>query len=268
MTVLLEARGLLVGRVRPLWPGLDLTIEARSCTVVLGPNGIGKSTLAATLAGVLPARGGELLLDGRSVASWSPRERARRMSFVPQVPPADPGFRVREYVSLGLYPHLGWPGLPGPDDVTRVDAILAELGLDSVATSRLDRVSGGERQRARLAQALVQQTDVLVLDEPTTWLDPGAQVDLSRVLRRWTSERGRALVIVLHDLNLASLVGDRLVWLGTDGIARQGTPDEVLTQDFIEEAYGASFRLCRDPVSGRMVVIPSLDPTGPSPDGA
>ena len=268
MAPLLEARGLVVGRNRPLWPALDLVVSEGECIGVLGVNGVGKSTLAATLAGVLSPLAGDLHLAGRPWDGWSARERARHVAFVPQVPPPDMGFRVREYIALGRHPHMEWPGFLGDADDDRIVGVIAEMGLGDVAMARLDRLSGGERQRVRLAQALVQEAGLLVLDEPTTWLDPGAQIDLARVLQRWKRGPGRALIIVLHDINLASLLSDRLLWMGRAGIESQGPVADVITDGFLASVYGANFRLCRDAASGRTFVIPSLEPTGSSWDGA
>jgi iron complex transport system ATP-binding protein len=183
------------------------------------------------------------------------------VAFLPQQPAPDLGFRVRDYVALGRHPHSTWSGGHDPEGPGIVAATLAELGLSELADRSFDRLSGGERQRVRLAQALVQEPSLLVLDEPTTWLDPGAQVELATVLRQRSRRRGLAMVTVLHDLNLVMALCDRMVWIGVEGIEASGPPQEVLTESLLTRAYGPRFQLRTDRSTGTVIVLPTLGPT-------
>jgi iron complex transport system ATP-binding protein len=210
---------------------------------IVGPNGAGKTTLLRCLAGLRRPSRGEVAHRGRSFAGLSRRDLARRIAYVPQVRPANVPLTVREVVELGRYPHLSRFQLaPSAVDHRAVDSALAAAGIEAFADRPLDELSGGERQMAWIAAALAQEAEVLILDEPTTHLDPRHQRDVAGLLHRLHRECGATVLLATHDLDLAGLLGDRVLALRSGRIVALGPPREVLAADSLAALFDAPFR--------------------------
>lgn len=245
MTSLVAARDLAweAGGRRVLGP-LDLEVRSGECLVIVGPNGAGKTTLLRLLTGLLRPRTGDLAWCGRPYAGLSRRELARRIAYVPQIRPARVPLTVEEVVLLGRYPHLSalqWA--PRPSDFTAVTEALSRTGVEDLRGRHVDELSGGERQAVFIAAALAQEAELLVLDEPTIHLDARHQSDLAGLLLRLAGESGRTVVLATHDLNLAGLLGDRLLALEGGRILAAGRPAEILRPDLLENLFRARFEI-------------------------
>ena len=223
---------------------------------IVGPNGAGKSTLLRILAGLLRPAAGAVAIDGQDIATLSRAAVARRIAVVPQIFDTLFPFTVREVVGLGRTARLGAFGRASADDVVAVDRAMAELELGPLASRPIDRLSGGERQRAVLAMALAQETDMLLLDEPTVHLDPGHQLATLELLRELGTRRQLAVCAVLHDLNLASAFASRIVVIADGRIVRDGTSLEVIHPDLVTAVFGEGLEVvARD---GHPAVLPRL----------
>ncbi|WP_258946968.1 ABC transporter ATP-binding protein [Lentzea californiensis] len=257
MSVRLEASSLSVGYgERQVVDSLDLSIIDGTVTAVIGPNGCGKSTLLKALGRLLPARSGAVLLDGKQIDSMSTRDVARVLGMLPQAPSAPEGLTVADLVARGRHPHQAWYRQWSSDDAAAVDAALAMTGILDLAERTVDELSGGQRQRAWISMALAQGTDLLLLDEPTTYLDLAHQIDVLDLVQELHSSMGRTIVMVLHDLNLAARYADTIVAMRDGRIVAQGAPGQVLTEQMLLDVFGLDARVVEDPVSGTPLVVP------------
>jgi iron complex transport system ATP-binding protein len=236
--------------------GLDLDVLAGTITAVIGPNGCGKSTLLRALGRLLKPTGGQVLLDGKRIDKVPTREVAKVLGLLPQAPTAPEGLTVADLVARGRHPHQAWYRQWSADDEEAVAQALEWTGIVDLAERPVDELSGGQRQRAWISMALAQGTDLLLLDEPTTFLDLAHQVDVLDLIRRMHAEAGRTVVMVLHDLNLAARYADRLVAMRDGRIVASGEPAAVLTEDLLAEVFGLAARVIADPVAGGPLVIP------------
>jgi ABC-type cobalamin/Fe3+-siderophores transport system ATPase subunit len=253
----LEARDLTVALGgEAVLDGVGLEIAAGAVTALVGPNGSGKSTLLRTLARVLRPRRGAVLLDGRELHSTPTAEVARRLAYLPQDAVAPAGMTVRALVELGRRPHLGRLGFLGRADREAVEWALAATSTEAFAERRVDTLSGGERQRAWLALALAQRTELLLLDEPTTYLDVRHQLDVLALVRRLNSEHGLTVCWVLHDLNAAVAFSDAMVWLRAGRVLAAGTPEVLLTAELVRRAFDVDGAVVPDPGTGVPVFLP------------
>ncbi len=253
----IAARGLTVGYGQdPVLRDLDLQIPADRVTTLIGPNGCGKSTLLKSLCDLLPFTG-EVLLEGRSIRELKGVQRARRLTLLPQSPTAPEGLSVAGLVARGRHPYQSWLAQwsARDDDVVR-DALEA-TGLLDLAQRPIAALSGGQRQRVWIAMALAQDTPTLLLDEPTTYLDLAFSIDVLSLVRRLRQERGKTVVMVLHDLNLAIRHSDHLVALAGGAVAAQGAPEQIITPELLEEVFGLTAVVVEDPVTGGPLVVPA-----------
>lgn len=253
----LEARSLAAGYDRDLViEALDLRVETGEIVALVGPNGSGKSTLLRALGRVLRPRGGAVLLDGRALAEWQTREIARQLAMLPQGPALGSDLSVHELVWMGRSPHQGILGLPTAADREAVAWAIAETGIGEFGTRQLSSLSGGERQRVWLAMALAQQPQVLLLDEPTTFLDLNHQLEVLDLIRYLNDEHGITVVMVLHDLNQAARYASRVVALHQGRIHAQGSPTDVLNTDTLSEVFSVQARILPGPDGVSMVIVP------------
>ncbi|MGJ6962165.1 ABC transporter ATP-binding protein [Streptosporangium sp. G11] len=236
--------------------GLDLGIEAGTVTTIIGPNGCGKSTLLRAMGRLLKPSGGEVLLDGKRIDKMPSKEVARILGVLPQAPSAPEGLTVADLVARGRHPHQTWYRQWSSDDESTVAEALAMTGLLDLGDRPLDELSGGQRQRAWISMALAQGTDLLLLDEPTTFLDLAHQVEVLELVRRLHRELDRTVVMVLHDLNLAARYADRLVAMRDGRVVAAGPPAEVLTEALLAEVFELDAKVIEDPVAGTPLVIP------------
>jgi iron complex transport system ATP-binding protein len=240
----------------PIIDGLSLTIPTGQMTVLVGGNGSGKSTLLRTLARLLKPRAGTVVLDGASIASLPTREVAKRLGMLPQGPVAPEGLTVRQLVAQGRYPHQGWLGQWSDRDEELTRAALDATELHDLSDRPLDALSGGQRQRAWIAMTLAQDTPILLLDEPTTFLDVAHQLDILELLRELNRRRGRTVVMVLHDLNQAARYADYLIALRTGQVVVAGSPGEVITEELVRAVFDLESRVIPDPIAGTPLCIP------------
>jgi iron complex transport system ATP-binding protein len=231
----------------------SLSVEAGEWVGLIGPNGAGKTTVLRAIAGLVPYTGG-IGVRGAEVAALSRREVARRIALVPQSPVLPPDMSMLEYVLLGRTPHLGYAATPGARDVDSCRLALARLDAAHLADRRLGSLSGGEWQRAVLARAMAQDAGLILLDEPTTALDVGAQQQVLELIARLRSEAGLTVVSAMHDLTIAGQYADRLVLLDGGREVASGAPKDVLTEEHVARHYGASDRILSDEDTGSAVV--------------
>ncbi len=236
--------------------GIDLTIPSGATTAVVGPNGCGKSTLLRGLGRLLPARGGRVLLDGQEISSLPTKAVARVVGLLPQAPLAPEGVSVLELVERGRHPHHGLLRSWNAADEAAVASALERTDLVHLADVPVDSLSGGQRQRAWIAMVLAQQTPVLLLDEPTSFLDVAHQLDVHDLVRGLCDQEGVTVVMVLHDLAMAARYADHLVAMRDGRIVAEGTPAEVVTPAVIEDVFGVTASVLHDPETGSPVVIP------------
>ncbi len=253
----LNAAGLSLGYGdRTVISGLSLDIAPGRITVIVGANACGKSTLLRPLSRLLPPKEGTVVLDGKDVHRLPAKQLARTLGLLPQSPLAPEGITVSDLVGRGRHPHQGilsrWSE---EDDVAVADALEATRTAD-LADRAVDELSGGQRQRVWIAMALAQQTDILLLDEPTTFLDVNHQVEVLDLLTDLNADRGTTIVMVLHDLNLAARYADLLVAIADGGVYAAGAPVEVLTEEMVLSVFGMASRIIPDPVSARPLMLP------------
>ncbi|MEV8639272.1 ABC transporter ATP-binding protein [Streptosporangium sp. NPDC051023] len=235
---------------------LDLGIEAGTVTTIIGPNGCGKSTLLRALGRLLKPSGGEVLLDGKRIDRMPTREVAKILGVLPQAPTAPEGLTVADLVARGRHPHQTWYRQWSSGDESAVNEALSMTGLLDLGERPLEELSGGQRQRAWISMALAQGTDLLLLDEPTTFLDLAHQIEVLELVRRLHDELGRTVVMVLHDLNLAARYTDNLVAMRDGRVVAAGPPGDVLTEGLLAEVFDLAAKVIEDPVTGTPLVVP------------
>lgn len=257
MTHDLRAEGLTLGYGgADIVHDLDLAVPDGRISVIVGANGCGKSTLLRGLARLLKPRSGSVSLDGRPLEEWRSTDVARVLGLLPQAPVAPDGITVGDLVGRGRYPHQGWFRRWTAEDDAAVEIALEATGTADLAGRNLAELSGGQRQRVWVAMTLAQDTDLVLLDEPTTFLDISHQVELLDLLTDLNRHHGKTIVMVLHDLNLACRYADHIVAMKDGRIAAEGTPAEVITSDVVADVFGLSCQVVPDPVSGTPMVVP------------
>ncbi|MGO4185514.1 heme ABC transporter ATP-binding protein [Paenibacillus sp. TAF43_2] len=222
---------------------------------VIGPNGVGKSTLLHVLSGVEQPVEGEVLFEGQSISAYPRKRIAQMMAVLQQSGLPQVGFSVREVVSMGRYPFQNWLGSDKHDSEEIIDKAIMTMGLEELSHRKMDQLSGGERQRVALAKVMAQEPSIILLDEPTTYLDIGYQIQLLDTVRAWQRERELTVIAVLHDLNLASLYCDELVVLHEGKVAAAGTPRAVITAGLIKQVYQADTTVIAHPVTGAPQIL-------------
>lgn len=241
---------------RTVVEGFDLPVPAGRITCIVGANACGKSTLLRAMARLLAPRSGQVLLDGKAVHKLPTKQVARTLGLLPQSPLAPEGIVVGDLVARGRHPHQRVLSRWSAEDEAAVATALEVTETVELADRPVDELSGGQRQRVWIAMALAQQTDLLLLDEPTTFLDVSHQVDVLDLLTELNRERGTTIVMVLHDLNLAARYADHLVAVCEGRLHAAGDPAEVLTAEVVQEVFGMRSRIITDPVSGKPLVLP------------
>ncbi|KIL36253.1 ABC transporter ATP-binding protein [Gordoniibacillus kamchatkensis] len=235
--------------------GISFTARRGECLGILGPNGSGKSTLLRIVSGVETPSAGTVEIEGRPIAAYGRKELARKLAVLQQdaLPPV--GFTVREVVEMGRYPYQSWLGDDEPGAAELVDAIMERLGLQPIADRAVDKLSGGEKQRVALAKVMAQQPQLLLLDEPTTFLDIGHQVQMMDYIKSWQREAGLTVVAVLHDINLAAQYCDRLLVLRQGKAVAEGTPEQLVRSELIADVYGTEPIVLAHPVNGAPQIL-------------
>src|SRR5919112_1808445 len=241
---------------RTVIEGLDLTVAAGRITAIVGANACGKSTLLRSMSRLLSPRAGQVLLDGRAVHRLPAKELARTLGLLPQSPIAPEGITVADLVGRGRHPHQGIFSRWSREDDAAVAAALEATQTTALSERPVDELSGGQRQRVWIAMALAQQTDLLLLDEPTTFLDVSHQIEVLDLLTDLNRARGTAIVMVLHDLNMAARYADNLVAMTAGRVHASGSPGDVLTAANVRAVFGLDCRVVVDPTSGAPLMLP------------
>lgn len=235
---------------------LNLTIPSGKITALVGANGCGKSTLLRGLARLLKPCSGTVYLDGESILKLSTKTIAQQLGILPQSPAAPEGLTVRDLVAQGRYPYQNWLQQWSTKDEKIVQQALETTDLLNLADRALDTLSGGQRQRAWIAMTLAQDTDILLLDEPTTFLDLAHQIEVLDLLYELNQNQERTIVMVLHDLNQACRYADYLVTVKQGRIFTAGEPKQVMTEEMVQEVFGLECRIVADPLVGTPMCVP------------
>lgn len=235
---------------------ISVTIPKNKISVILGANGCGKSTLLKTFARLLTPQNGQIVLDGKAVSEISSRQMAKTLGLLPQSPVAPDGIRVIDLVSRGRFPYRQFLKSMTKEDFAAVEEAMEIMGIKELADRSVDELSGGQRQRVWIALALAQQTDILLLDEPTTFLDISYQIEILDMLVDLNQRRKTTIAMVLHDINLSARYADYLFAMKNGKLVAEGTPDEIITPELMEEVYGLTCDVILDPVSYSPMVLP------------
>jgi len=253
----LRAEGVTIGYdARVISTGLSVDIPDNEFTVIIGPNACGKSTLLRSLARMLAPSAGSILLDGRAISSYPSKEVARRLGLLPQSSVAPDGITVADLVARGQYPHQKLLRQWSRTDEQIVGEALAATNVQDLADRPVDELSGGQRQRVWLAMALAQQTPILLLDEPTTYLDIAHQIEMLDLCADLHGKQNRTLVAVLHDLNHACRYATHLIAMKAGRVVAVGKPSEIVTAELVEQVFGLACRIIDDPETGTPLIIP------------
>ena len=236
--------------------GINITIPNNKISVIIGANACGKSTLLKTLARLIKPISGDVLLDDRKLTDIPPKQLAKSLGLLPQSPVVPEGISVADLVGRGRFPHNSlFRGL-SKSDYSAVEEALDIMGITELANCNVDELSGGQRQRVWIAMALAQQTDLLLLDEPTTYLDIAYQVEILDLLTDLNRKRGTTIVMVLHDINLSARYADQIFALKKGRLIAEGTPSDILTDKLIKQVFDLDCIVIRDPVSGSPFIVP------------
>ncbi|MFC8454192.1 ABC transporter ATP-binding protein [Kitasatospora sp. NPDC057223] len=241
---------------RAITTDLSVSIPDRSFTVIVGPNACGKSTLLRAFARLLRPSTGRVLLDGEQISALPAKDLARRLGLLPQSSTAPDGITVADLVARGRYPHQGLLRQWSREDERVVAQSMAATNVDALADRYVDELSGGQRQRVWLAMAIAQQTPLLLLDEPTTFLDIAHQVEVLDLCARLHQEQGRTLIAVLHDLNQAARYATHLIAMRDGAVVAQGAPADIITAGLVEEVFDLPCQIIADPQTGTPLVVP------------
>ncbi|MCG7487917.1 Fe(3+) dicitrate ABC transporter ATP-binding protein FecE [Vibrio sp. Of14-4] len=233
---------------------LSVSIPKGKITALVGPNGCGKSTLLKTLVRINKAKSGEVLLEGKTLSSYGDKALARSLSLLPQILVSPEGITVRKLVEYGRSPYVSHWGRLAQDDKDIVEQAMCDTGVLEFADKPVDSLSGGQRQRAWIAMVVAQDTEVVMFDEPTTYLDMSHQVELMKLIQQMNA-KGKTVVVVLHDLNQACRYCDHLVVLKQGEIVEEGSPDEVMTQTLLNDVFDLKANVFRDPVSNTPMCV-------------
>ncbi|MBM0067513.1 ABC transporter ATP-binding protein [Alkalicoccobacillus gibsonii] len=235
---------------------INVSILHGKINVIIGANACGKSTLLKTMARLLKPADGMVSLDGKSVATFSPKQFARVIGMLPQSPTVPEGITVADLVGRGRYPHQSLLGTWSKKDYAAVAEAMEMMNITELANRSIDELSGGQRQRVWIAMALAQQTDILFLDEPTTFLDITYQVEILDLLTDLNKKHGTTIVMVLHDINLTARYADYIFALRKGQLIAEGAPTDVITSEAVKEIYGLDCTVIPDPVSHTPLVVP------------
>lgn len=225
---------------------MNLSIPKGKITMIIGANGCGKSTLLKTIARIIKPKRGRICINGKSIKEHAPKDIAKEMAVLPQSPKAPSGLLIRELVSYGRFPYQRAMGGMTEHDYEIVDWALSVTGISEFANQSVDEVSGGQRQRAWIAMALAQETEILVLDEPTTYLDMSHQLEILKLLQTLNREQNRTIVMVLHELNNATKFADHIIGVKSGKILFEGCPKNVITEENLKQLYGIHAKLTLD----------------------
>lgn len=236
--------------------GIDFDVPKGGITTIIGPNGCGKSTLLRAASGLLTRDCGTVTLNGVDMANLKRREIARQLAVLPQTPVAPEGLQVRDLVGRGRHPHRSWLRQGSAEDSRVVNAVMKLTNITEFADRPLERLSGGQRQRAWIAMVLAQETPLVFLDEPTTYLDLSHSVEVLSLVRRLADQEGRTVLMVLHDLNLAARYSDQLIVMQRGEVDTVGAPAEVLTESLLYRVFHLPAVVTTDPVNGGPLVVP------------
>ena len=242
---------------RVVCEGLDVAIPDRSFTVIVGPNACGKSTLLRALARLLRPKEGTVILDGEAIGSIGSKEVARRVGLLPQTSVAPDAITVADLVARGRYPHQGMLRQWSRDDERAVLSAMRSTAVEDLAARPVDELSGGQRQRVWLAMILAQETPLMLLDEPTTFLDIAHQIEVLDLCAVLQEERGHTLVAVLHDLNHACRYATHLIAMAEGRIVAEGHPSQIVDAELVEGVFGLRCRVIEDPETGTPLIVPA-----------
>lgn len=235
---------------------LNLSIPEGKITALVGANGSGKSTILKTMARMMKPSGGTVYLDGKSIHRQSTKEVAKHLAILPQNPSAPDGLTVSELISYGRFPHLKGFGTLSKEDQKYIDWALEVTGMNEFHDRPVDQLSGGQRQRAWIAMALAQGTNMVFLDEPTTYLDMAHQLEVLKLLKKLNQEQGKTIVMVVHDLNHATRFAHHMVAIKHGEIVSEGSPADVMTHDVLRQVFGIEADIIADPRTGIPICLP------------
>lgn len=236
--------------------GIDIVIPNNKISVIIGANASGKSTLLKTLARLIKPTRGEIDIDGRGISQFPPKQLAQVLGLLPQSPIVPEGITVSDLVARGRYPYQSFLKGMEKKDYEVVEEALDIMGITELANRSVDELSGGQRQRVWIAMALAQQTDILLLDEPTTYLDIAYQVEILDLLTDLNRKRGTTIVMVLHDINLSARYADYIFAVHEGKLVAKGSPSEVISEKLIRQVFGLECTVINDPVSDSPLIVP------------
>lgn len=253
----LAARGITAGYEKKIiLDGMNVTIPPGKISVIIGANACGKSTLLKTMARLIRPSAGTVMLNEQNIGSIQPKSLARELGLLPQSPVVPEGITVADLVSRGRFPYQSFFGGMGKKDLEAVEEALQIMGITDLADRYVEELSGGQRQRVWIAMALAQQTDILLLDEPTTFLDITYQVEILDLLTDLNKRYGTTIVMVLHDINLSARYADYIFAVKNGVLVSEGAPEDIVDEALIRNVFGLECRVIQDPVAGSPFIVP------------